>query len=208
MIQYRRGLLALSLAISSAFRLSAAGTVGVASTRGTMEVNSAPVRDTANIPDGASVQTDETPGQIQLQDGVRVTLGENTSAKVYSDHLQLLQGTAQLTAGRSYSVDALGYRIEGTSKELSALVACDQNRILVAAIQSPVSVSKGAEVLARVKPGSTYYLDPNAVGAGSAGKLAKGGLSTGAKWGIAAGAAGAGTAAAVGAHWAGGNASR
>jgi hypothetical protein len=127
MIQYRRGLLALSLAMSAAFQLSAAGIVGVASARGTLDVNNASVRGTANIPDGASVQTNETPGQIQLQDGGQVTLSEHTSAKVYSDHLQLLQGTAQLTAGRSYSVDALGYRIEGTSKELSALVACDQN---------------------------------------------------------------------------------
>jgi hypothetical protein len=214
-IQYRAGLFALSIAVSSAAPLSAANAIGVASTLGTMEVNSASVRTTANIPDGASVQTNGTPGQIRLQSGVQVNLSENTSATIYSDHLQLKQGTTQYTAHQNYSVDALGYRIEGKDKTVSARIAYDRNRILVTAVQSPINVSRDNNLLAQVNPGETYYFNsddppatPPAKPAGKAGRVAKGGLSNAAKWGIVVGAAGAVTATAVGVYVAGDKASR
>ncbi len=213
-IQYRVGLLALSVTISLAASLLADSTIGVASTLGTMEVNSASVRSTANIPDGALVQTNGTPGQIRLQSGVQINLSENTSATIYSDHLQLKQGTAQFTAPVNYSVDALCYRIEGKNNSISARITCDQNRILVTAVRSAINVSGDNKLLAQVKSGETYYFNscdlagaPRAVPAGKAGKVAQAGLSNTAKWGIVA-AAGVATAAAVGVYVTGDKASR
>ena len=211
MIQYRVGLVALSAAIALAAPL-AVNTVGVASTRGTMEVNSASIRGTANIPNGASVQTNENPGQIRLQNGVQVSLSQKTSATVYSDHLQLLQGTAKFVAKLDYPIDALGYRIAGANQTVSTRVAFDNNRILVSALQSPVTVSKDSKLLAQVNPGQTYYFEADdstsgpANGSTTVSKVR--GLSKAAKWGIVGGAAAAGTAAGVGVYMAGNSASR
>jgi hypothetical protein len=184
-----------------------------------MDVNSASVRSTANIPDGAWVQTNQTPGQIRLQSGVQVNLSENTSATIYADHLQLKRGVALFTAHQNYGVDALGYRIEGgvedKDKSVSARIAYDQNRILVTAVQSATNVSRDNKLLAQINPGETYYFDsdepagtPPAKPVGKVGKVTKAGLSNGAKWGIIAGAAGAGTATGVGVYLAEQKASR
>jgi hypothetical protein len=206
MIQYQRSLFTFGVALSlAAVQLSAAGVVGVASTRDAMSVNSASVRGTANISEGASVQTNRTPGQIRLQNGAQVTLGENSSATVHSDHIQLLQGTAQVTANQNYGLDALGYRMDGDSFR----VAYDQNRILVTATKSAIKVSKDGELLASVNSGKTYYFEggdapgvpvpvKNTGKPVNAGSVAKTGLSTGAKWGIVAGAGAAAVGTVVG----------
>ena len=202
MIQCQRSLFTFGIALSLAVvQLSAADVVGVASTRGDISVNGASVRGTANISEGASVQTNRTPGQIRLQNGSQVALGENSSATVHTDHIQLLQGTAQVTANQNYGLDALGYRMDGDSFQ----VAYDQNRILVTATKSAIKVSKNGELLTSVNPGSTYYFEGDgapgvpvpAKNTGkpvNTGRVATTGLSTGAKWGIVAG----GAAAAVG----------
>ena len=73
----RWSVIALSFAASLSLPLwAAAGPVGVASTRGTLQVNDLMARGTANIPEGASVRTAEMPGQIHLQDGVDLNLSE------------------------------------------------------------------------------------------------------------------------------------
>jgi hypothetical protein len=229
MIQYRRGLISLSLAISLSASVVAGPAIGVASTRGTMAVNTASVRGTANISNGASVQTNETTGQIQLNNGTRVTLGQNTSATVFDNRLDLLQGAGQIS-GRGYGIEALGFRVEGSQKSVTTRVVYDQNRILVTALDGAASVSRAGSLLARLNPGVTYFFEPDrshdgtAVSAGStttpgngngsgSGKgsgqgAVKTGLSTAAKWGIAAGVAGAGTAVGLGLSLTGDSASR
>lgn len=203
MNQYRRGLMTLSLATCLGMPLAAVEQAGVASTRGTMEVNNLSVRGTANIPNGASVLTKDAPGQIRMQNGVQVALSEKTAATVYSDHVQLLKGAVQVAGAHSYGVDALGFHIESAADNVSARVAYDQGRILVTAMQSPVNVSKGGTLVSQVKSGTTFYFEPDpAAGVSASGKAQSAsryttGISTGAKWGIAAGAAGAGTAAAL-----------
>ncbi len=108
-----------------------------------------------------------------------------------------------MTGAQNYSVDALGFHVEGTVQNVSARVAFDHGRILVTALQSPVKVTKGGEFLTQVNAGSTYYFEPD-VAAGtrigdpqSAPKNISGGLSNGAKWGIIAGAGGGGVAGVV-----------
>jgi hypothetical protein len=214
-IQCRQGTFALTLAISLAGSLSAAAFIGVAATRGTIEVNRASVRGTANISEGAAVQTNDSTGQIHLENGVSVTLGQNSAAAVHADRLELLQGIGQVAARRNYGVEALGFRVEGKNGSTKTRVAYDHDRILVTAMDSGLTVSRGGVLIARLNPGATYFFqqDPNSGGdaANSAGSTSgsgnsgttpnrKTGLSTGAKWGIVAGVAAAATGVGVGVY--------
>jgi hypothetical protein len=203
-IQYRASLLALSMAISLAAPLSAASVIGIASTFGTMDVNSASVRSTANILDGALVETNATPGQIRLESGVQVNLSENTSATVYADHLQLKRGAIVFTGHQNYWVDALCYRVEGKDNSVSVRIAHDQNRILVTAAQSAGKVSRDDKLLTQLNPGETYFFNTDgqacplpATFAGKPHKVVKAGLSIDAKWGVVAGTAAAATGVGV-----------
>ena len=225
MNQYRSAFIVLSFAALGTGCLTASNVIGVASTRGTMDVNGAAVRGTADVADGASVQTNQTPGSIHLGNGVQVTLGENSAASVYNDRLSLTQGASQVTAKQKYAVEALGFRIDAPENG-AARVAWDGKRILVTAFGSPVTVSQEGVLLALLNPGTTYFFEdaPQDNTAASAGKVAGNagegnsgngapntakGLSTHAKWGIAAGAAAAaGTGIGLGLYLSGNNASR
>ena len=225
--QDRSALIALSLAVIGASCLTAASVIGVASSRGTMEVNGTAVRGTANVAEGASVKTNETSGNIHLGNGVQVTLGQNSAARVYADRLALTEGAGRVTAAHGYAVEALGFRVDAADRA-TARVAWDGNRILVTALDSAVQVSQSGVLLARLTPGTTYYFEQDTAKddtAASAGKVAGNagdsdsgngstantakGLSTHAKWGIAAGAAAAaGTGIGLGLYLSGNNASR
>ncbi len=205
--------------------LTAGNAIGVASTRGTMEVNGAAVRGTASISEGAWVKTNQTAGSIHLTSGVQVTLGQNSAGRVFADRLALLSGAGQVAAKQDYAVEALGFRVD-PAENGAARVAWDGNRILVTAVDTAVKVSQEGVLVARLNAGTTYYFEPDTPKddtAASAGKVAGNagegdstssasskakGLSTHAKWGIVAGAAAAGTGVGLGLYLSGGNASR
>ncbi len=223
MIQYRRGLILLSLAAFAITQLCAAPAIGVATTRGSMEVDNASVRGTANLSDGSSVRTNETSTRLQLQNGVQATLGQNSAAAVYSSRIELREGMGQVTANDGFELSALGFHISPSNGKGVARVKYDgSDRILVTAVESAVKVSKDGVLLARVNPGTTYSFEQEdqndgqtAQSAGKtarkggkvAGKAAKAGLSTGAKWGIVA-AVGAGAGVGLGVGLSGSDASR
>src|SRR5579884_3111005 len=88
MNQSRRAALYASLAVISTAAW-AATSIGVAFSRGSLQVDSASVRGTANVSDGSSVQTQESAGQIQLNSGVQLVLGTNSAAEVFGDRVEL-----------------------------------------------------------------------------------------------------------------------
>ena len=212
------GLLAIGMSAGTAF--CAETVIGVASTRGNMEVNSAPVRGNANVADGTSIRTNDTVGQVQLNNGVQVTIGQHSSAAIHADRVQLLQGGAQMSAKMGFGVEALGFHVApGQSAAVSRVTFQNSNRILVSAMDAPVTVSKEGVLLARLSPGTTYFFEPddpqdqpaNAAGKKSSGntkgRAAKAGLSHGAKWGIAAGVAATGLGVGLGVGLSGGDTS-
>ncbi len=106
---YRLGLLVLGVGVTSV--LCADSVIGVASTRGTMEVNHTAIRGNANLSEGSSLRTNETTSQVSLQNGVQVTLGTRSAAAIHSNHMQLLEGGAQVSATGGFDVEALGFSI-------------------------------------------------------------------------------------------------
>lgn len=210
MIHFRRGLALTSLAAFAAAQLSAAPAIGVVSTRGVMEVDKAAVRGTTKISDGSSVRTGDMAGRVELNNGVRATLAKATAARVHADRIELSAGAGQVSTRTGFDLDALGFRISPESRDAVARVTYENaNRILVTAVDSPLKVSRGGTMLARLTPGTTYYFEPAAEGepnppASNAGNQggskpgAKAALSTRAKWGIALGAAAAAAGTGIG----------
>lgn len=190
------------IGIAVATTLIAESYIGVASTRGNMSVNHESVRGNANLGNGASIQTTDSVSQVDLQNGVKLTLGQQSAASIHEDRTELRAGGAQITTRNGYGIEALGFRFSAEKGEATARVAYENpNRILISALSGPVKVmNREGQLMARLAPGNTYFFeepaDPqsargagkNNPAVGKTAKVVKQGLSNGAKWGIVSGA--------------------
>lgn len=189
------------IGIAVATTLIAESYIGVASTRGNMSVNHESVRGNANLGNGASIQTTDSVSQVDLQNGVKLTLGQQSAASIHEDRTELSAGGAQITTRNGYGIEALGFRFSAEKGEATARVAYENpNRILISALSGPVKVmNREGQLMARLAPGNTYFFeepaDPqsargagkNNPAVGKTAKVVKQGLSNGAKWGIVGG---------------------
>lgn len=200
--------------------------IGVASTRGSMEVNDATVRGNANVLEGASIRTNETSSQVNLQNGAEVILEQRSVARIHTGRVQLVEGAAQATIRGGFDIEALGFHVTCEKSKASARVSyANPNRVLVSALSGPINVlNRDGVLLTRVATGSTYFFEqdpPQDQAAATAGKKnsksgtkgggiksAKTGISAGAKWGIVAGVAAAGAGVGLGVGLTGGSTSR
>lgn len=190
------------IGIAVATTLIAESYIGVASTRGNMSVNHESVRGNANLGNGASIQTTDSVSQVDLQNGVKLTLGQQSAASIHEDRTELSAGGAQITTRNGYGIEALGFRFSAEKGEATARVAYENpNRILISALSGPVKVmNREGQLMARLAAGNTYFFeeeaDPqsargagkNNPATGKRAKVVKQGLSNGAKWGIVGGA--------------------
>lgn len=189
------------IGIAVATTLIAESYIGVASTRGNMSVNHESIRGNANLGNGASIQTTDFVSQVDLQNGVKLTLGQQSAASIHEDRTELSAGGAQITTRNGYGIEALGFRFSAEKGEATARVAYENpNRILISALSGPVKVmNREGQLMARLAPGNTYFFeepaDPqsargagkNNPAVGKTAKVVKQGLSNGAKWGIVGG---------------------
>lgn len=217
------GMLIVSMSVGTV--LLADAVIGVASTRGSMEVNEASVRGNANVLEGSSIRTNETASLVDLQNGAEVTIEKRSAARIHTDRVQLVEGAAQANVTSAFQVEALGFHVLPEKTRASARVAYENaNRVLVSAVGGGLNVlNKDGVLLTHVAAGTTYFFEqdpPQDQTAATAGKKstakgpsasihgAKTGMSAGAKWGIVAGVAGAGTGVGLGVGLTGGSTSR
>ncbi len=213
-------LVLLVLGVSVTSVLGADSVIGVASTRGSMEVNHAAIRGNANVSDGTLIRTNDTTGLVNLQNGVQVILGTKSAAAIYAGHMQLTDGGAQVSAQGGFDVEALGFRIRAENGQAVARVAYENpSRILISALNGPVRVAdREGILLASVGAGTTYFFEPSpddppastaakkAPVKSASAKSAK--LSMRARWGLVGGVAAAGAGVGLGTGLTGDNASR
>lgn len=150
-----------SLAFLTGVGYAATGSViGVAVSEGSLSVDNSAVSGNANLSDGATVRTDAAPGRLQLYKGQKVVIGDHSQVKVYGDRLILNQGTTQIAGSPNYSLEALGMRV-APSKNAQAVVKVENSKLLVAALNGPVSVSNAAGIpLASVVSGRSLSFQP------------------------------------------------
>lgn len=164
-------LVALALTANLAIAPAASPAIGVAVAQGAFDIDAAKVAGNGTLFDGSILETGKATSEFKLQSGVHMMLDAGTRSKVYRDYMLLEKGASQMS-GANYRISARSLQIEGES----AKVSMDGNRVLVAALNSPVRVTNSSGMtLANVAAGRAVELEPASTpGANSlTGKLEK-----------------------------------
>jgi hypothetical protein len=136
---------------------ASAGTVsiGTASARGDMSVDSNLVKGNATLFDGSVVETGQATVDLRLGKGTEITMSTASRGTVYNDRLVLQRGQSELTASSSFQLEANGLRVtpnEPNSRGVVSLMA--GNTVEVASLNGSFGVTNDHGVLlANVRPG-------------------------------------------------------
>jgi hypothetical protein len=142
--------------------------IGVAMSEGTILVNDTQTPGNTTIFNGSTLQTQRAASQVRLKDGAQVSFNSESRGKVFSDHVDLQQGTAKIS---SYSAIANGLNVRADGGS-SASVAVKGKVIEVAALTGNVHVfnAEGMNV-ANLLPGRALDLRPAETGVTSPSSL-------------------------------------
>jgi len=152
--------LQVAAVLSCMLSYAAAGTVsiGTASARGDMRVDSYLVKGNATLFDGSVVETGQATAELRLNKGAEVTLSTGSRGTLYSDHLVLQQGESELAASNSFQLQAIGLRVtpkEPNSRGVVSLKA--GNTVEVASFKGSFGVTNDQGlILANVLPGRSF----------------------------------------------------
>lgn len=143
--------------LSCMFSYAAAGTVsiGTASARGEMRVDSYTVKGNATLFDGSVVETGQATADLRLNKGIQITMSTGSRGTLYSDRLVLQQGESELSASSSFRLEANGLQVTPNQANSRGIVSVkDGNTIEVASLKGSFGVTNGhGIVLANVRPG-------------------------------------------------------
>src|SRR5579884_3664966 len=138
--------LLLAWVLVAAASQAAPPTIGIATAIGPFFVNSASVEGNANLFDGSEVKTGKASSQIFLQNGATLTLGINSAASIYRDHVVLEQGATKIDNMTGFHVLARNYRIEQQEPGSQAVVRIEGDLVEIGALAGSLNVfdRKGA----------------------------------------------------------------
>jgi hypothetical protein len=129
--------------------------IGVVMSQGTILINDAQTPGNATVFSGTTLQTQRASSQVQLKDGAQVRFDSDSRGKIFSDHVDLQQGSAKIS---DFSANANGLKIQATGNS-SANVTLKGKVVEVAAITGDVRVfnATGGNV-ANILPGHALDL--------------------------------------------------
>ncbi len=134
-----------------------AGTVsiGTASARGDMRVDSYTVKGGATLFDGSVVETGQASADLHLGEGTEITMASSSRGTLYRDHLVLQQGASELSASSPFKLEAEGLRVIPKEPNSHAVVSLrDGSTVEVAVLSGSFGVtSEHGVALASVRPG-------------------------------------------------------
>jgi hypothetical protein len=136
---------------------AAAGTVsiGTASARGDMRVDSYMVKGNATLFDGSVVETGQATADLRLNKGTEITMATSSRGTLYRDRLVLQRGESELAASSSFQLEANGLRVTPNKPNSRGVVSLRAgNTVEVAALNGSFGVTNDHGVLlASVHPG-------------------------------------------------------
>ncbi len=149
--------LQIAAILSCMLSYAAAGTVsiGTASARGEMRVDSYLVKGDATLFNGSVVETGKATADLRLNKGAEITMSTGSRGTLYSDHIVLQQGESELAASGPFQLQANGIRVtpnEANSRGVVSLKA--GNTVEVASLNGSFGVTNDHGILlANVRPG-------------------------------------------------------
>jgi len=132
---------AILLCMSS---FAAAGTVsiGTASARGDMRVDSYVVKGNATLFEGTLLETGQATADLRMDKGTQITMSTNSRGTLYRDRLVLQQGESMLSASSSFQLVANGLHVTPSQPSSVGVVSLkDGNKVEVAALHGSFGVT-------------------------------------------------------------------
>jgi hypothetical protein len=147
----------VTAAFSLGAALAATPAIGVALSEGTILVNNAQTPGNATVFDGTTLQTQRASSQVRLKDGAQVRFDLDSRGKLFTDHVDLQQGSARIS---DYSANANGLSVRAAG-DSSANVTMKGKVVEVAALTGDVHVFNAAGInVANLLPGRALDLSP------------------------------------------------
>jgi hypothetical protein len=139
------------------FSYSAAETVsiGTASARGEMRIDSYMVKGNATLFDGTVVETGQATADLRLDKGTEITMSTSSRGTLYRNRLVLQRGESELASNSSFQLEANGLRVTPNETNSRGVVSLRAgNTVEVAALNGSFGVTNDHGVLlASVRPG-------------------------------------------------------
>jgi len=149
-------LLVVAVMLSMVSYLSA-GTVsiGTASARGDLRIDSYLVKGNATLFDGSVVETGQATADLRLEKGTEITMATSSRGTLHRDRLVLEQGQSQLAANSSFQLEANGLHVTANEPNSRGVVSLKPgNTVEVATLNGSFGVTNAQGVLlASVRPG-------------------------------------------------------
>jgi hypothetical protein len=139
----------------SSYAVGGTVSIGTASARGNMRVDSYSVKGNATLFDGSVVETGQATADLRLTKGTEITMSTDSLGTLYSDHLVLQRGESELAVTSSFHLQANGLRVTSTGPSSRAVVSIKPgNTVEVAVLTGSFGVTNEQGVLlANVRSG-------------------------------------------------------
>jgi hypothetical protein len=132
--------------------------IGTASARGDLRIDSYSVKGNATLFDGSVVETNEASADLRLQKGAQITLSAASRGTLYSDHLVLQRGEGEIKSAGAYQLEANGLRVIPSDPSSHGVVSVKSGDVIeVASLSGSFGVTNSQGVtLANILPGHSY----------------------------------------------------
>jgi hypothetical protein len=150
----------------SSFAAAGTDSIGTASARGDMRVDSYVVKGNATLFDGTVIETGQASADLRLDKGTQITMSTSSRGTLYRDRLVLQQGKSELASSSSFQLEANGLRVAPNSPDSRGVVSLNTgNTVEVAALNGSFGVTNAHGILlASVPAGHTALFAMQAAG--------------------------------------------
>jgi hypothetical protein len=136
---------------------------------GNIIINSSSAAGNATIFDGSTLETQSAASQVRLNGGAKLQLASDSRGTVFSDHVVLQKGIANITG---YSANASGLNVRADGKASASISMREQGVVEIAALTGSVHVFNAAGFnVANLVPGRALDLRPQDAGASAPSSL-------------------------------------
>jgi len=135
-----RNVLCTSILLCSSAWAASPAAIGIITASGHFTVEGSRIWGNATLFDGARVETGTASSEVSLRNGVKVQLGAGSSARIWANHLNLEQGSGQVTAPGKFEIGAGEMNVSTSGSRLLIAVAATE-RLQVAALSGTARVT-------------------------------------------------------------------
>jgi hypothetical protein len=143
--------------------------IGTVVAKGSFRVDNATVTGNATLFEGATIETKNSTSRMELSSGAKVSLGTESKARFYSDHMVLEKGEGRIEKAENFRFEARGltFRPE-TGNAAARVVLLEGARVELAALTGSFRVLNAHGLLvANVASGRSLAFEPQAVATAS-----------------------------------------